>query len=566
MRRSGFAHSAASSLFLALCFAAPWRDVLAAEQTVPNAGVILQQAQSLNLFTPTPSASGVAFERERAVKPISSAPFLVKKVLLTGQSLFDSSTLHALVSDVEGKSLTLAQLDESVGRITEFYHSHGYPLSRAVIPAQTIQTGTVNIQIIEARYASITVDNHSRVNGLLFERTLSSLKQGQPVQQAQLERAVLLASDIPGVVVSSTLKPGDTLGTSSIDINVNTASQLTGSVTADNDGNQYTGKVRLGATVNAINPLHNGDVFSVSALSTGSAMNYANLAYETLATGEGTRVGLSYSALHYVLGNSLADIDAHGRAQVGSVWVKQPIVRSLAFNLYGQIQYDHKQLDDEIDVAAIRTDRRLNSWTVSLYGDSRDALLSGGVNTWNVGWVGAARLAFDNAAAQSVDASSANTQGKFSILDASLSRLQNLDAKNALYVRLSGQLASKNLDQSDKLLAGGVYTVRAYDIGAVTGDTGLFGSAEYRHDFGAVWEGQLRGIAFFDSEHVTVNKNTWVAGANSATLSGAGIGFDWAGPDQWSARASIATPIGPKPALVGNDKSVRAWAEVDKGF
>ena len=45
MRRNGFAHSAASSLFLALCFAAPWCDVLAAEQAVPNAGVILQQAR-----------------------------------------------------------------------------------------------------------------------------------------------------------------------------------------------------------------------------------------------------------------------------------------------------------------------------------------------------------------------------------------------------------------------------------------------------------------------------------------------------------------------------------------
>ena len=44
-----------------------------------------------------------------------------------------------------------------------------------------------------------------------------------------------------------------------------------------------------------------------------------------------------------------------------------------------------------------------------------------------------------------------------------------------------------------------------------------------------------------------VNRRPWVAGANSATLSGAGFGLDWAGPDAWTARAYVAKPVGPNP-------------------
>ena len=73
-------------------------------------------------------------------------------------------------------------------------------------------------------------------------------------------------------------------------------------------------------------------------------------------------------------------------------------------------------------------------------------------------------------------------------------------------------------------------------------------------------------MAFVDSEHVTVNKTVRVAGVNSARLSGAGVGLNWAGPNQWSARAYIATPVGSIPVLVADTASTRAWVEIGKGF
>ena len=54
-----------------------------------------------------------------------------------------------LVADAEGRSLTLSRIEGLAKRITDYYHAHGYPLARAVIPPQTIEDGVVEIRVNE---------------------------------------------------------------------------------------------------------------------------------------------------------------------------------------------------------------------------------------------------------------------------------------------------------------------------------------------------------------------------------------------------------------------------------
>ena len=552
-------------LFAALLVAFP---VLAVAQTAqpvaPGAGAILQQSQPVMQPAPSPTGTGLTIERGGAAELPGSAPFLVKTLQISGNTLFDTPTLHALVADAEGKILTLSQVGELAARITDYYQSRSYPLARAIIPAQTIAGGIVRIEVIEARYDQILIGNRSRLNDSLLQATLSTLQAGQFIGQTELDRALLLLSDIPGVLLAATLKPGRAVGTSDLLINTTPSPVVTGNLVLDNYGNRFTGRTRIGGTVNVINPLQHGDVLSVTGLSSESGMNYGRIAYESLLNGQGTRLGSSYAALRYVLGEPLAALKAHGTAMVGSLWAKHPLVRSRNVSVYGQIQYDGKQLKDRIDTSGIRTDRHLDNLTLSLAGDARQL---GGINSWNLGWT-SGRVGFDNNEAQGRDADAAKTQGGFSKFNASLARLQSLSPKSALYLAFSGQRANTNLDSAEKMSVGGPSAVRAYDTGALSGDSGYFGTAELRHDLGTGESGQWQAVAFVDTAGVTVNKNVWpeVTGTNSATLSGAGVGLNWAGPNQWRAKAYIATRIGTAPKQVASNGSTRAWVEVSKGF
>ena len=204
---------------LALCLLPLW--VCAAQPVVPGAGSILQQTQPVLPPAPSGTETGLAIEQPRGSFLPPSVPFTVQSFELSGNTAFETSTLHALIAEAEGKSLTLPQLGQIVARITEYYRSLGYPLDRAIIPAQSITDGVVRIQIIEARYGRVALDNHSRVRDPLLQATLAPLQSGQAISQASLNHTLLLLSDIPGVVVIATLKPGETVGTS--DLQVQTA-------------------------------------------------------------------------------------------------------------------------------------------------------------------------------------------------------------------------------------------------------------------------------------------------------------------------------------------------------
>lgn len=549
---------------LTALFALPL-TVLAATPAIPDAGSILQQIKPSMPPLPSSTGTGLKIEQPGGVALPETEPFLITSIKIFGSTLFDTATLHLLVMDAEGKKFTLPELDKLAARITDYYHAHGYPLTRAIIPAQTIKEGVIEIQVIEARYGRISLDNSSRVNDAWLNATLSPLQSGQAIEQKTLDRSLLLLSDIPGLVTSATLLPGIMVATSDLSIKTDPAQAVSGNVTLDNNGNKVTGRARAGGSINFIDPLHHGDVLSASVLSSGSGMNYGRVSYERLLDGAGTRMGGAYSALHYVLGDTLAALNGHGTAQVGSLWLKHPFVRSREVNVYGQLQYDNKVLQDHIDLNSMRTDRHLDNWTASLSGDARDALMSGGVNTFNIALT-SGQVNYDDAAAQLADSTTAKTKGSFSKWNANLARLQRLSPSNGLYVSLSGQWANSNLDSAEKMVAGGPYTVRAYDTGVISGDSGYLGSAELRHDLGSIGGGQWQAVAFVDSEHVTVNKNTWTNGVNNATLSGAGVGLDWTGKNQWTAKVYLAAPLGSRPVLIASTSTYRGWLQLGKGF
>jgi hemolysin activation/secretion protein len=244
------------------------------------------------------------------------------------------------------------------------------------------------------------------------------------------------------------------------------------------------------------------------------------------------------------------------------VWAKHPIIRSRDLNLYGQVKLEYMQLND--NQTTIKTDRHLTDTVFNITGDTRDTFFTGGINTWDL-TVTSGKVIFDDVDAKLSDAGHAKTVGGFAKMNLNLTRLQSLSQSNALYISFAAQVSGNNLDTSQKMTIGGPYTVRAYDTSAVSGDSGYLLSTELRHDLGGIVNGRLHALAFVDSAQVKINKNTWVASDNSASLSGVGVGLNWVGQNNLYANTYIATAVGAKPIQVSNNLT-RIWLEVGKRF
>lgn len=536
--------------------------------TVPStggisSGMLLQQAPQQPSTVPPSDLDLRMLHSEK--KPVAdSQAFMVRRIQITGNTLLSDERLRSLVIGYEGKELTLGNLSDLADIISAAYLRAGYPLVRVYVPPQTLKDGVVKLAVVEARYGKVVLQNQSAVKDGPLQSTLAPLQSGQPVANYTLERSLLLLSDIPGAQVNSAIKPGDQAGTSDLVVDVTSAPRYTGTLGVDDYGNEYTGRARVTGSFDVNGLLHEGDLLDFSAASSGGGMNYVQGGYRYLLNGQGTTLRAGISSLHYNLEGELSPLDAYGSALVGSLTLTQPIVRNTAANLYGQIEFDHKLLKDDIGLVGIDTDRQANVWVATLAGDERDMH---GVTNYNLG-MSHGDIDYSNGLANLIDYVTARTQGSYNKYTFSLSRLQRLGDHDALYAGFTQQWASKNLDTSEQFFLGGPNTVRGYDVGVLAGSQGNLFSLEYRHDFTIPGlAGQWQAKLFGDTGRVTVYKDTFARGINSGRLSSAGVGLNWTGPHEWTASATVATPIGNTPDLLRNaDTKTRLWVQVMKGF
>ncbi|MDQ8036941.1 MAG: POTRA domain-containing protein, partial [Pedobacter sp.] len=246
-----------------------------------------------------------------SAQPAPQGPTLtVQQFTVSGNQTISSEVLLAAVSDLTAKPLTLAELQGAAERITNIYRREGWLLARAMIPAQEVSAGVVNIQVLEGRYGEVTINNSSRVSDGVVKNFTKNLRSGDGVQAAPLERSLLLLNDLPGVKVGSSLAAGKDVGSSDLAIELKPGPQYEGGLSIDNYGNSYNGAWRLNADLDINNPLQAGDRLSLRALVSDEAQHYLRGQYELPVGPWATRAGAAYSWMDYELGKDFEVLES----------------------------------------------------------------------------------------------------------------------------------------------------------------------------------------------------------------------------------------------------------------
>ena len=539
-------------------------------------GVIAQTTGAAGQFQQIPpppvipkAAPDVRIEQNRdavATPASDNVRVLVKSLRVTGSRAYSEPALLALTGFKPGAELSMGDLVRMTARIAERYHRDGYFLAQAYLPAQDVKNGVVTIAVLEGKYGKVTVRNPSAKSRHAIDRQLAGIRTGDTVTREPLDNRLLLLSDIPGVAVKSTLVPGASIGTSDLIIDVIPGRTLSGSLEADNAGNRYTGQYRVGSTLNWNQPFGIGDVASLRTLTSGKGLNYARASYQ-LPLGK-ARVGVAYSKLRYELIEEFAPLHAHGTADVASIYASYPLLRTRDSNLYAGLAYDDKSFHDQLDLTGSVGDKSAQVLMASLYGDHRDHFGGGGANTFSV-TLSSGNLDLETPALRTIDALTAHSNGHYSKFAYSASRVQRVTDALSVAASINGQIASKNLDVSEKMELGGMHAVRAYPEGEAYADEGYVLSLEARMQlkpFSPAQRGQVQLLAFIDSGTVRRDKDPWTSGSNSRTLSGAGVGALWSEAGNYMVRAYYARKLGSEMATSAPDKSGRFWVQAVKYF
>ena len=537
----------------------------------PNAGQLLRETQPPPaLRKPLPT---IEIEQAPAPTKGSEAALTVeiKAFHFVGVTAFASSELQTLLADRIGKKLTFAELEAAANEITAYYRKQGYFGATAYLPAQSIKNGVIEIAVVEGRLGKIKLklDPTVRLKERVIQGYLDPIPKDRTLTGRDIERALLLLNDLPGLSVSGVLEPGGEVGTGDLDVTVKEGPLVSGAVTADNLGARSAGEHRLGAEINLNDPLRIGDQLSLRGLAAQAGrLDNVGATYVLPVNSIGTKAELSYSSLNYRLGGDFAALDASGSASVAGAKLSHVLIRSRGLNLLGQFSFDAKRLEDRIGATDSVFDKRLENWTLRLVGDYSDGWLGGGVNS--LGLVTThGRLALDTESQRTFDAGTLGrqSQGRFEKWNYSFSRQQVIAPRWSLYAALNGQRASKNLDSSEKFSLGGPYGVRAFPVSEAAGDEGMTANLELRYVFATPFlPGNWMVTGFVDAGRSRINKNPSPDDTgNVHKLYASGVGLNWAGYKGVILQSSLAWK-GPGHSTDNTDRTPRLYLQMSTMF
>jgi len=540
-------------------------------QTPPDAGTLQRESERSRILD-QPRAVLPAAPAAPMEAPDKGASVTVRAFQISGATLIPEAELTALLADLVGQTLTLADLERAAQRIAAHYRGHGW-FVRVYLPAQEIRDGVVRIAIVEGRLSGIKVENAGqRADAGLVERIAGNgLTPGEPLAADALERGLLLANDQPGIQATGVLEPGDAIGETRLRLKVEDGPFTAGDIALANHGARATGVEQLAAGL-VINP-GGGDQASLRAIASRN-LDMVRAGYALPIGSDGLRLGLNASELHYQLGGDFAALNASGNARTLGATLSYPLRRAATdnLNLVGGVE-NRRYADDSLGSALHR--KKVEALTLAVSGDRIDGLGGGGFSQYGASLVSGKLDMAGVAADLTADQAGPRANGGYAKLAANVARLQRLPADFMLSAVLTAQFAGKNLDSSEKFALGGPSGVRAYPVNEAAGDEGWLLNLELRKELGDGWN----ALALLDAGEVRQHRNEWAgwqgggSTPNRYGLAGAGFGVGWSKPGDIALQLTVAAPLGGNPGQTaagrnqdGSARGPRGWLRIAKYF
>jgi hemolysin activation/secretion protein len=428
--------------------------------------------------------------RVEPAAPVEEGPPLrVDDIRIEGVTVYDPAVLRPLYADLPGTSVSRSRLAELVDALQTRYRNDGYILT--VVRARVERPGGRTIfvvQAIEGYISEVKLDGDIGPAGTLAYNFLEHLTWLRPLNNADLERYLLLVQDIPGVSIRSVLRhvspePGA----------VQLVAQLSrrpfgATLQYDNRGSDEVGphELLLSGTANSFTSA--GEQVEAIFFNT---FNREQLFGQINAAGflgsEGLKLRGYFGRGNSQPGGALAGTGFDSDLQIGGVGVSYPWIRSRRLNLSTDASFDVYDASIAITggggVASAQNESHLRILRAGGALDFQDSVIAD-LPAANVAVLKVSHGLQGLGASSNSSALPARAGNKidFTKLTGEITRVQNLatfgEVGTALKLSLGGQYTGDVLPPSEKYFLGGTRFGRGFFNGQVTGDRAIGATVE----------------------------------------------------------------------------------------
>lgn len=487
---------------------------------------------------PDPRKPVIDAERSRPDISQDGRAFTIGAIYLDGLKALRQADFADIFGRYVGRTVGPAELGELADAIAGRARDRGYVFATASIPPQALEAGMLKVEVDEGRIDDVRLSGY---DSAAVRRGLLPLVGDQPVRLAELERRLLIAGDVDGVVVRRTRLVRE--GRRNVLVADVSRDRFAAAVGIANDGSRPIGPVQADLRLRASQLLSSDDTLSFTGLITPfqpNELQYGALRYAQRISPAGTELFVNGSASAAHPGAYLRGLDIDGRSWAAGGGLLQPLFRQRAASLWAELSVGVRRVEQDRQDVRVRRDR-LSTARLSLYGSAAalggrlrsGATLSQGLDIFDATRPGdplASRLDADGAFASAYFW--ADWTGKVA---------GKLEAR----VAAASQVASGPLLVSEEVGLGGGAFLRAYDYSERSGDEGAMASAELRRAFSIDGKAvrRIEIYAFVDGGRVT-NKR---GGFGSGSLASTGGGFRATLAGGVSADVALAIPLsGPR--------------------
>jgi hemolysin activation/secretion protein len=496
-----------------------------------NPSIIGQHVQPRESNTPN-ALPAVAHTVEKPANPLGAQAAKIKfkltQIILEGNTVYPTDKLLPIYKDKLNKLITVAELQDIVQSITNYYRNSGYILSRAVIPPQHVKNGVVRVRVIEGYIDKVTVVGTPKGSRSIVAAYGRRISKSRPLQVKDMERYLFLANELPGVQSKAVLEPSKSeVGASDLAL-ATEAKMVSSYLSYDNYGTRYIGPQQITANLEADSVFRSGDATRITYVTTarGKELKYKDLNYDMNLGTSGLRFAFDGNQATTNPLFTLQPLQVLGDAINYSGTLRYPAIRSRSRNLTleGAFNYLNSRTTEFNDLFLLYSDR-VRSLRGGVTYDFADSYR--GSNLINANVVQGLTILKGTSNNESFTTSRFGATSAYTRVNLQMTRQQQLFWKFSAYGLLKGQYSFQPLLASEQFGYGGSQLGRGYDPAEIIGDRGAAASLELRLTVtpDRFLIQAIQFYAFYDAGEIWNLRNVQGLTQQSATSTGAGARF-----------------------------------------
>lgn len=534
-----------------------------------RAGQTLLGNQTLPKLMPEISVSSANVQN--APEGAENMMLTLENIQVNGVTAYNAEQIDPVYRDKLGEKISLAEVYAIANDLTRKYRNDGYILTQVYVPPQTIENGTVKLNVVEGFVDQIIIQGElSDAEEKKIREYAQGLKRTGLLDAKQMERYLLLINDLPGVTARAVLgKSPSTTGASDLTLIIE-RDKYDAEISVDNHGSRYLGPYQTTYSSNLNSALGLNERISMQLAGGGDKDNidellYGAIGFELPLSKYGTILSLLAQKTNTRPGADLEQFDVKGNSTYASATISHPVIRSRTTNWYTSLSFDLRDTDSKNNLQPTTTRDQIRSLRLGSTFQFMDRFLGLGFNAFDVEF--SQGLSFLGATkSHATNKTRALGDPSYKKITFYGQRLQRVSSSVNMLIAGSGQWASAPLLSAEEFGVGGMDIGRGYDPSEIVGDNGLSGKVEiqWNEPKKVKYINDYQLFAHFDIGRVW-NKDATTSAGKRDSIASAGIGVRADITEDIEAGVGLSLPL-TRQRDVTNDNDPRYYFNISHKF